>query len=135
METISIKTMMDTTIFANVESLKDVSDGYHTIEELYQHRILLFLSMCLYTPFICFYKLDPNIPDWVIVYIYLKPEEGQISYHIPIKYLPVIKEFAIEDQDHKWDGHTSTDVLNRLEDLIANVKYVKDSKRQKLKSY
>lgn len=121
MDTVTIKEVSGKThkthVF-NVESLKDVSDGYHTIDELYQHRILLFLLLCKTSSYVCYYKEDPNAPDWVIVYLYLTPGNTQISYHVPKTYLPAIKKFATEDHDHKWDGHTSNDVLARLEEIL-----------------
>lgn len=30
----------------DVESLSQISDGYHTIGELYEHRIVLFIALC-----------------------------------------------------------------------------------------
>ena len=27
-------------------STKDISDGYHTFQELYEHRIILFSALC-----------------------------------------------------------------------------------------
>lgn len=28
----------------------DISDGYHTFDELYEHRCLLFIRLCLLQP-------------------------------------------------------------------------------------
>lgn len=28
----------------------DISDGYHTFDELYEHRVLLYLNLCLHNP-------------------------------------------------------------------------------------
>lgn len=119
MDTVTIKEVSGETHVFNVESLKDVSDGYHTIDELYQHRILLFLLFCKTSPYVSYYKEDPNTPDWVILYLYPYPYKSfQISYHVPKVYLPEIEKFAVKDPDHVWDGHTSNDVLMRLEEIL-----------------
>ena len=88
----------------------DISDGYHTFDELYSHRVALFLRMCKDTEYQVYYKMDYE--EWFCVYLELP--EGQISYHVPNKFLEYVKEFAILSPDHVWDGHTGSDVINRL---------------------
>lgn len=82
-----------------------ISDGYHTFDELYEHRIELFISMCqlhliterlhhLYTG----KKWDSlnvwrsrlhsdgsKIDGWFVLGMYTEPGE-QITYHLPNKY-------------------------------------------------
>ena len=54
--------------------------------------------------------------------LYMKLYDKQISYHIPNKY-----RYLIEDRAHgyseQWDGHTSPEVIKRLEDF-ANMEEV-----------
>lgn len=102
----------------NVQSLDDVSDGYHTINELYDHRCSLFVLLCQQHKELVFYKMDLNSPGWFILYIETK--YGQISYHVPEKFLEAVKKFATEDPEHVWDGHTSKDVLERMERLMGD---------------
>ena len=103
----------------------DVSDGYHTFDELYAHRCLLFLSLVqtlkIHGDFS--YWVRDHFDGWDLVVCDLpmidgKP--GQISYHVPVKYraaLRAIPERKLED--HKWDGHTSQDVVARISELLG----------------
>lgn len=91
----------------------DLSDGYHTFNELYDHRIALFLRLCEECDFAIHFKRD--YLDWFCVYLQLP--EGQISYHVPKKYIDrVIKMGAIElgPDDFFWDLHEPKDVIARL---------------------
>ena len=117
-----------------VTDLSKVSDGYHTIAELYDHRVTLFIALCRELkkqeiaevcrvqheifPENCVWKSkahgDGSVMDgWFIMGIG-KEKGQQISYHIPFSRWNET-EFA-ETLDHapEWDGHTSADVLNRL---------------------
>lgn len=90
----------------------DISDGYHTFDELYEHRCLLFVNLCLLKAKECAWKYDEGIADWFI--LYWESPRGQISYHIPLKHLSAVKEMIAQGQGHIWDGHTSKQVLERL---------------------
>jgi hypothetical protein len=124
MDKITIKPANDIERFGSekwvieVESLKDVSDGYHTIDELYEHRCSLFILLCQQHKELVFWKMDMSSPGWFILYIETK--YGQISYHIKDSFLPMVKNFAVEDPEHVWDGHTSKDVLERMEKLMGD---------------
>lgn len=47
--------------------------------------------------------------------LFLETEHGQISYHVPAKYRPMYETRIKRDDDYKWDGHTSANVVKRLE--------------------
>jgi hypothetical protein len=107
-----------------------ISDGYHTFDELYDHRIALFIALC---------KALWNDPQYQTgqkshVWRSLKHSDGtsfngwfvmgigkergkQITYHLPMSkwnetdFCPTL-EFA-----PNFDGHTSADVLKRLSAL------------------
>ncbi len=113
-----------------LDETNDVSDGYHTFGELYEHRIVLFISLC---------KILRNDPQyqtgqkaeiwrsklhsdntmfdgWFIMGIG-KEKEEQITYHLPIKKWKDT-EFAFTlDKAPEWDGHNSAAVLKRLKEL------------------
>jgi hypothetical protein len=91
----------------------DISDGYHTFDELYEHRISLFLRLCEETPYKKHYRLD--YPKWVCVFLELP--EGQISYHVPARHLERVMKFASFTNENIWDGHTSERVLLRLDGI------------------
>lgn len=91
----------------------EVSDGYHTFDELYEHRHLLFIALCKTYGADVSWKEEPEFGDWICVYLELAT--GQISYHLPGKYR---EHFHAKQQIvsgvEVWDGHESKDVLNRL---------------------
>ncbi len=89
----------------------DISDGYHTFDELYAHRCILFVNLCLMQPEKCAWRNDYD--GWFV--LYLETSSGQISYHIPHKNLCLIEGKIKCDPEHKFDGHTSSDVVFRLE--------------------
>jgi len=106
-----------------------ISDGYHTFGELYDHRIALFMALCSSIPY---GKYTDNLEvwksklhhdgttydGWFIMGIG-KNNGEQISYHLPMSKWdecndPCIRELA---KAPEWDGHTSSDVLERLKSL------------------
>jgi hypothetical protein len=93
---------------------EDISDGYHTFTELYDHRCLLYINLCLMQPGNCAWKVDPKTPEWVILYLD-QPGVGQISYHVPDKFRYLFARTIKYDQLRVWDGHTSEIVLARLQ--------------------
>lgn len=100
-----------------------VSDGYHTFDELYDHRCLLFLAFQAMAQqhydgrYVQTWK-SRNHDDgsgydgWFIAGM-IFDDEGQISYHIPLHYWELCTAHELEKAP-KWDGHTSADVLLRL---------------------
>ena len=97
------------TIFIKGENV-EISDGFHTFDELYDHRCLLFINLCLLNKEKCAWKHAND--DWFV--LYYETEFGQISYHIPDKYLYLISNRIKNDEDYKWDGHTSEYVIAAL---------------------
>lgn len=95
----------------NTEDTGKVSDGYHTFAELYDHRCLLFIRLAIHGQWEAYWK--DGCPGWPV--LFLETPAGQISYHFPEKFLPIVQANIPKDDDHKWDGHTSADVLKRLE--------------------
>lgn len=111
-------------------------DGYHTFDELYDHRITLFIALCRfkaycqllevasnpYTPVLKIWRSrkhsDGGAWDgWFILGIGTNPGE-QITYHLPISRWKETDFFAEElEKAPEWDGHTSDDVLDRLNNL------------------
>lgn len=89
----------------------DLSDGYHTFDELYEHRIRLYMAFAKTSGWPARYRCDYE--NWFC--LYLETPEGQISYHLPDKYLDIVLTFAEKaPEDYKWDGHTGEQVLTRL---------------------
>lgn len=92
---------------------RETSDGYHTFNELYEHRHALFAVLCSVMPsWKSLLHSDGTMFDgWFIAGI--DTVQGQITYHLPIRLWGFynIKELP---NAPAWDGHTSDDVVNRL---------------------
>lgn len=102
------------------KDMGETSDGYHTFNELYDHRCLLWINLCLKSDLKHkSYWVRDHLPEWdLLVY------EGQarISYHIPNKYRELYEDRLTEIKELEFDGHTSSDVLRRLENLARSAK-------------
>ena len=85
------------------------SDGYHTFDELYKHRVLLWINLCLTFPENC-YVVEDHFEGWFL--LGAEVDQGQISYHCPNEYLPLVKGIIREHPE--FDGHTPADVADRL---------------------
>ncbi len=94
----------------------DISDGHHTFRELYEHRCLLFINICLMNPRRATWKQDYEA--WFC--LYWESPTGQISYHCPNKLLYLVRGKIREDKDYKWDQHSPGDVVNRLHQLAVS---------------
>lgn len=114
-----------------IKFARSVSDGYHTFDELYDHRITLFLALCRQVanqPYD-----DGSFSVWRSKYHYDgelcfgtgtqyalgigKNKGQQITYHIPIERWNETDFAETLDKAPEWDGHTSADVLERLKSL------------------
>lgn len=114
-------------------------DGYHTFEELYDHRIALWIKLAR-----CFNAMHEGLKiiernpekenpvwrskrhsdgelafggEWFLLGI--NREKGiQMTYHLPIKEWENTNFAATLNQAPEFDGHTSDDVLERLRRTI-----------------
>lgn len=99
-----------------------VSDGHHTFDELYKHRMLLFIALVNAYPEISWKSEkheDGSMFDggWFIAGMQLG--EDMITYHIRSSYWPLAKVKALEFAP-PWDGHDSIDVLVRLRKWLTS---------------
>ena len=100
-----------------------VSDGYHTLEELYAHRCKLFMALMQAWPeYAWVSKLHDDgsgIDGWFVAGMNLPT--GPITYHLPMDMWPLVDklECPILELAPKFDGHTSRDVLDRLHAWIV----------------
>lgn len=90
----------------------DISDGYHTFDELYEHRCLLFINLCLSYRDKAYWR--PHYKGWPLLGVELLV--GQVTYHVPERMIPLFQD-KIKLGGPEWDGHASPDVLKRLEVL------------------
>lgn len=104
---------------SKVETNK-ISDGYHTFEELYNHRLALFALICELLPATSWktrVHSDGTVWDgWFLCGVNYLPGE-QISYHFPENWWSKVHAHELKKAP-PFDGHTSQDVLERLQNFF-----------------
>ena len=97
-------------------STKDISDKWHTFDELYYHRMILFLTIQkAYKDKAWKSKQHHDgtmFEDSFIVGI--ETPEGQYSYHYHLKYWDLFKDIKELDKAPTFDGHQPDDVTRLL---------------------
>ena len=101
---------------ANIKDIGDLSDGYHTFNQLYHQRAVLFATIVNQNKDKSWksfkhsdgkYCFDSN-GEWFIVGI--DTPEGSYTYHYEKKYWDMFKCQELECSK-EWDGHTEKDVI------------------------
>lgn len=97
----------------------DTSDGYHTFDELYHHRAILFSVIVS-----CFKDkawkskkhFDGTMYDNMFI-VGINTPKGPATYHYDID--PYWNMFDCKEIPNapEWDGHTPTDAINRIASL------------------
>lgn len=99
-------------------NLGDVSDGYHTFNELYYHRMVLFSIICNTYKDKAWkswkHSDDSFYEDYFIVGITTK--KGNYTYHYHKDYWDLFKVKELENAP-EWDGHVPSDIT-RLYSLL-----------------
>ena len=96
----------------------ETSDGYHTFNELYEHRHALFLALVRSSLDISWMSKkhhdESEMEGWFIAGLEL--QTGTITYHLPMRLWDACVDTGAEVRYKapKWDGHTSKDVVERL---------------------
>ena len=109
------------------KDMGEVSDGYHTFNELYEYRLLYNASMFnelakqnLYDVHKSKRHSDGEIPfgdsNWFIVMAELPT--GQISNHYEMKDWDLF-DIPEKETANEWDGHTPKDVAERLRRFLT----------------
>jgi len=109
---------------------EDISDGYHTMNELYDHRMALNIIL-----FKMMFKLDhqyrkedawnkPLIMKSVLhndgsmfkgyFIVFAVTNVGQISYHYKMEHWNKFEIPIVPNITYPYDGHTSQDIIDRL---------------------
>lgn len=108
-----------------------ISDGYHTFDELYAHRIALYIALARSRDALAHLLSDADeAPSWktkthsdgsVWEGWFLLGTENvageQISYHLPDSYWEECSSIRTLDIAPPFDGHTSQQVLERLKNI------------------
>lgn len=99
----------------------DVSDGYHTFNELYHHRAVLFSVICNLMPEKAWKSKHHDTGDMYdgMFIVGIETPEGQATYHYYID--PYWDMFRVKELERapKWDGHTASDAIERIGTLPA----------------
>lgn len=100
----------------------EISDGYHTFNELYDHRCTLFAVLMLMAQDHSWYSKthdDGSVWDgWFICGMDLGT--GTITYHLPDSMWDMVSNTGATElkKAPAWDGHTASDVVDRLQGLL-----------------
>lgn len=123
-------------------NMGDVSDGYHTFDELYEHRSILFCSLLAalnwHDQHFSYEGIDIDSEPWystkhddgtmfpgMFIAGITSKKLGSVTYHFDEKYLPLFRSAGIPYRETapKWDGHTPEQGLEVLRQLFCNAKY------------
>lgn len=100
-------------------NIGELSDGYHTFNELYHHRAVLFSVICNLMPDKAWKSKLHDTGDMFegMFIVGIETPNGQATYHYDVN--PYWDMFKVKELEKapKWDGHTSTEAINR----IANI--------------
>ena len=96
--------------------LKNMSDGYHTFDELYQHRCVLFACLMKSHPDLSWKsKKHSDGSEWEGWFIAgMRLPTGDVTYHLPADMWELLGGIDTLELGVAWDGHTSADVVARL---------------------
>jgi hypothetical protein len=120
------KRISDNEVHLEVDDLDDIEigDEYHTIHELYQHRMALNVALFNliarkknHVAVVMKSKLhyDGTMVDGgYFVVLMVHPLIGQISYHYQLKHWDKFEIPEVDRISFEYDGHSSKDVMERL---------------------
>lgn len=94
----------------------DTSDGYHTFNELYHHRAVLFSVIVKTFPERAWKSRkhhDGTMYDGMFI-VGIDTPQGQATYHYDVD--PYWEMFACRELDRapEWDGHTPAEAIARI---------------------
>ena len=112
--------------------MNNVSDGYHTFDELYYHRGLLFSLVCNQNNEISWKSRkhsDGTMYNGMFI-AGINTPEGQYTYHCENALWDL---FDVKELEHApdWDGHRPKDIvrllsLNRQNRITTNTEFIQN---------
>ena len=100
-----------------------ISDGYHTFDNLYYQRCILFAFICNQNKNIAWKSKkhdDGSMYDNYFI-VGIDTPKGSYTYHYHMQYWDYFKIKELKKAP-KWDGHTEVDVVDRLFSLLSEEK-------------
>ena len=109
----TLRTLIDEAIARqSVKSdIGETSDGYHTFNELYEHRTALFATLCNMRSDISWKSMkhdDGTMYDGMFI-AGIETPDGQYTYHCDMKYLYMFAYTQEVDKAPPYDGHQPKD--------------------------
>lgn len=105
-----------------LNGIGNLSDGYHTFNELYHHRAILFSVICNMFPDKAWKSKLHDTGDMFegMFIVGIETPQGQATYHYDID--PYWKMFKVKELDRapKWDGHTAEQAIERIKLISTN---------------
>lgn len=100
-------------------TIGNISDGYHTFNELYHHRAVLFSVICSQFKSKAWkskFHDDGTMYDGMFI-VGIDTPNGQATYHYDID--PYWDMYNVPELTRapKWDGHTPSDAIERISSL------------------
>jgi len=117
----------------NDMEIQDISDGYHSFRELYQHRNTLVIALLVqfidkpgYYPWRAKTHADGTMFDGYFIVgcdgLGNNKPPLDITYHLEIDpYWELSNELPTYEKAPEWDGHTPEDVVQRLQDFYIGI--------------
>ena len=99
----------------------ETSDGYHTFNELYHHRAVLFSVIVANYPDKAWKSKkhhDGTMYDGMFI-VGIDTPEGQATYHYDINPYWDMFKCRVLDNAPEWDGHTPAQAIERIGKLKA----------------
>lgn len=105
-----------------MDELLELENAIKADQELWQERLdavyeerdrLVALISSLYPSYIA---IDEDSEDGFKNVVYIETPEGQLSWHITDKEVPLFSHLVVKDNN--WDGHTTEEKYERIENLI-----------------
>ena len=94
----------------------DMSDGFHTFNELYHHRAVLFSVICNARPNLAWKSKLHDTGDMYegMFIVGIETKEGQAAYHYDIDPYWDMFNVPVLDRAPVWDGHTPQQSIDRI---------------------
>lgn len=107
-----------------VSDMGHISDGYHTFDELYEHRCVLWIALCRkmtealhrcsdVTWRSLLHSDGTSFGGWFVLGMGYAAGE-QMTYHLPLSRWDECDFAEVLERAPQFDGHTSADVLKRI---------------------
>lgn len=122
---LAIDAITNKTIPVTPKNDGETSDGYHTFNELYHHRAVLFAFIAAHHPELSWKSKrhhDGSMYDGMFI-VGINTPDGQATYHYDID--PYWDYFSCKELDiaPEWDGHTPAQAIERINhfrELLCN---------------